>query len=206
MVKVKICGITSRRDAWDAVDAGADALGFVFHRPSPRYIAPAEARRIVQTLPPFVTPVGVVVGGTPGGLRALVRRSGLGLVQVHGSRRAVAAAARALRPFPVMPAVQVRAPGDLAGLAALEAPVVLLDAWHPRLHGGTGSRLDLAVFAGARPRVRFVLAGGLTPANVAAAVRRVRPFGVDVSGGVESAPGRKDRAKVARFVLAAKCA
>jgi phosphoribosylanthranilate isomerase len=204
MVRVKICGITNRADAWGALDAGADALGFVFHRSSPRYVSPAEARTIVRGLPPLVTPVGVCVGGRPRDLRALASACGLALLQVHGPT--AGRLVLTLRPFPVMQAVQVRVGSDLRALRRSRPALFLLDAFDPALAGGTGRRLDLAVVAGARLPAPFLLAGGLDPGNVAAAIRRVRPYGVDVSTGVERGPGRKDRAKMIRFVRAAKAA
>ncbi|MEK7476778.1 MAG: phosphoribosylanthranilate isomerase [Candidatus Coatesbacteria bacterium] len=204
MVRVKICGITNRVDAWRALDAGADALGFNFHRPSPRYVTPAAARAIVRSLPPLVAAVGVCVGGTSRDLRALAAGSGVGVLQVHPpfASRLVPA----LRPFPVIQAVQVRVRADLRGLRGSGAALFLLDAYDPVLSGGTGRRLDPRVLAGARLPAPFLLAGGLTAGNVAAAIRRVRPYGVDVSSGVERAPGRKDPGKMIRFVRAAKCA
>jgi len=127
MVRVKICGITSRADAWAAVDSGADALGFVFHRPSPRYVTPADARAIIRTLPPLVASVGVVVGGDPAELKRLASGCGLALLQVHGPL--AGRVMGALKPFPVMPAIQVRTRRDLVRLRHIRAPLVLLDAW-----------------------------------------------------------------------------
>jgi len=204
MVRVKICGITNRRDAFGAADAGADAIGFVFHRASPRYVRPGDVRSIVRALPPFVTPVGVFVGGRPADIRAVAAHCGLGLVQVHGPLASSGLAA--LRPYPLIRAVQVRTRRDLASLRHSRPALFLLDAFHPGLSGGTGRRLDLRLLSGLRLPAPYLLAGGLTPGNVASAVRRIRPWGVDVSAGVECAPGRKDVRKMTRFVRAAKAA
>ena len=161
----------------------------------------------MRSLPPFVTPVGVVVGGTAAGLGRLAAACGLGVLQVHPpfASRLV----RALRPVRIIHAAQIGSRRDLASLRRSRAPLFLLDARDPNRPdrpGGTGRRLDPRLLRGTRLPAPFLLAGGLTPANVASAVRRVRPWGVDVSTGVERSPGRKDSRKMDRFVRAAKCA
>lgn len=186
---VKVCGITRLEDAAAAVDAGARALGFVFWPNSPRFVDPFRARAIVATLPPFVTPVGLFVNQPHdyiSGVSSLVR---LGAVQLHGDESV--AFARSLR----QPVIRALTLADRIE----EWPVrmrVLLDAHDPDRRGGTGRMIDwtaAAVVAQARP---ILLAGGITPENVAEAVARVRPFGIDVSSGVEHAPGIKDHAKI----------
>jgi len=190
---VKICGITRLEDAESAVDAGADALGFVFWPDSPRFVDPYRARAIVRRLPPFVTAVGVFVNQPAAhvaGVAALVR---LGAVQLHGEEDAAYAAAVG------RPVIKAMAIGALQA-DALEAwpqqTMVLLDALDPVRRGGTGRTVDWACAAGVAARRRTLLAGGLTPGNVAEAVARVRPFGVDVSSGVESRPGVKDHQRL----------
>jgi phosphoribosylanthranilate isomerase len=187
---VKICGITRADDAAAAVDAGARAIGFVFWPKSPRFIDPYRARAIAATLPPFVTPVGLFVNQPAEyihGVASLVR---LGVVQLHGDESVEFAESI---PHPVVKALTVT---DRVS----EWPTqmrILLDAYDPARRGGTGRTIDwtaAAAIAATRP---VLLAGGLTPANVADAVARVRPFGIDVSSGVERSPGIKDHQKIA---------
>jgi len=187
---VKICGITRLEDAEAAVDGGAGAIGFIFWPNSPRFIDPHRARKIVAALPPFVTPVGVFVNQTldyVNGVASLVR---LGAVQLHGDETAEFAAAVS---HPVIKAV---APGrdDPAGWPARVR--LLLDVHDPLARGGTGRTIDWAAAADIAARRPILLAGGLTPDNVADAVARVRPFGIDVSSGVERAPGIKDHRRL----------
>jgi len=187
---VKICGITRREDAEAAVAAGANALGFIFWPGSPRAVDPYRARAIAEALPPFVTTVGVFVNQPldyVSGVASLVR---LGAVQLHGDETpAYAAAVRR----PVVKAIGV---DDGFTLEALEAwprsVIVLLDVLDPARRGGTGRTIDWSLAARAASARPIVLAGGLAPENVAEAAARVRPFGIDVSSGVETSPGIKD--------------
>ncbi len=202
-VRVKICGLTSRRDAFAAVEAGADALGFNFHPASPRCVTPAFARAVVRSLPPFVAPVGLFVNRPVRDVAAICRAAGLRMAQLHGDEPVPDI--RRLAPLPVMKVIRVRDRQSVLrarryGRAALR----LFDAYDERAFGGTGRRFNWALLKGA-PRP-FMLAGGLTPANVRRAVRTVRPYGVDVSSGVERAPGIKDHAKMRAFIRAAKSA
>ena len=195
-VRIKICGITSVEDALAAVDAGADALGFVFAE-SPRRVTPVQAAEIIRHVPPFVTTVGLVVNDDP---RPILEQCALDVIQYHGDELPEAVGAcprRAIKAF------RVREPADLAQLEPFVGvcAAFLLDAYVPGIRGGTGERFpwDLAKEA-KRFGVPIIVAGGLTPENVAEAVRTTEPFGVDVSSGVESAPGRKDHAKIAAFI------
>ena len=203
MVRVKICGITSKRDAWGAIDAGADALGFNLYPPSPRFVSAATARGIISALPRSVLPVAVVVNRPGHVLRGLVRSCGFGLVQMHGDespghvRRAG---------VPVMKAIRVRDRRDVAAARGYRCEFLLFDGYDPVRRGGTGHTIPPALVRKARLSAPLFLAGGLTPANVGKAVRAVRPFGVDASSGVERRPGVKDRALMRRFVRAAKSA
>ena len=186
---VKICGITRVEDAHAAVAAGARALGFVFWPNSPRFIDPYRARAIVATLPPFVTPVGLFVNQSLEYVTGVASLARLGAVQLHGDESV--AFAEAIR----SPVIKALTPGDRADDWPARA-TVLLDAHDPEQRGGTGRTIDwaaAALVAAARP---ILLAGGLTPDNVAQAVTQVRPFGVDVSSGVEHSPGIKDHGKI----------
>lgn len=196
MTAFKICGITREADAGLAISLGASALGFVLWPGSPRHVPLSRVRAIAATMPPFVTPVGVFVDPTPAEI-ADAASAGIRLAQVHGKVPAVSA-------LPVLRAVHL---GDSE--EGLDADVgagepVLLDAHDPVLHGGTGRTVDLARAATVAARRVVVLAGGLTPANVADAIRTVRPYAVDVASGVESAPGLKDHDKLRAFAKAVR--
>jgi phosphoribosylanthranilate isomerase len=190
---VKICGITRREDAEAAVSAGADALGFVFWPASPRYIDPFRARALVSALPPFVTPVGVFVDQPAEYVNGVARAAHLGVVQLHGAEGADYARTM-IRP--VMKAVALGA----AAADSLEVwparVLVLLDVHDPVRRGGTGRTIDWTQAAVVARRRRVVLAGGLTAENVGEAIARVRPFGIDVSSGVEASPGIKDHGRL----------
>jgi len=201
-VKVKICGITSLVDGLAAAQAGADALGFVFYAPSPRYISPEAASVIIRELPPFVVKVGVFVDAPRDLVLSAMRQCGLGLLQFHGEEPPDYCLQFGLMS---MKAFRIRDADSIERLADYPTDAWLLDACAPDKPGGTGQTFnwDLALEAGKLGRPIF-LAGGLTPDNVADAVRRAQPYAVDVSTGVEAAPGRKDPAKVRAFIEAAK--
>ncbi len=211
-VRVKICGVTAPDDARTIASAGADAVGLNFYRRSPRYVEEPVAAAILAALPPFVSPVGVFGDTPPGEIVALARRlTRLSLVQVHGNRPLPAEVGH----LPLIVAVGVEGVASLGELddylarclAAGSLPVaVLVDARVPGLLGGTGRRAPWHLLTDYRPPVPLILAGGLTPENVAEAVRAVRPYAVDVASGVESTPGRKDPDKVQRFIDNARSA
>lgn len=199
MTWIKVCGITNLEDALAAAEAGADALGFVFAPGSPRYVEPWQASAIIARLPRGVATVGVFVDAPAEEAMATVEECGLGLVQLHGQEPP---AFCAVMPVPVIKAVRVRGPESLEGLAAYRGRVraLLLDAYAPGLAGGTGQGFDHALALEAKRHGDVIVAGGLTPANVAEVVRRVRPFGVDASSRLEAAPGRKNPELVRRFI------
>jgi len=201
MVRVKICGITSLQDARHATDCGADALGFVFYPGSPRCIDPDRARQIISELPPLVTTVGLFVNETPTRIRETAGYCGLNVIQLHGDETPVQCE---YPPYRVIKALRLAAGADVAALAAYPVSALLLDACVPGQFGGTGQRCDWGLASRIAGRHRVILAGGLGPDNVAAAVAQVRPYGVDVSSGVELSPGRKDPDKVAQFIRSAK--
>jgi phosphoribosylanthranilate isomerase len=191
---IKICGITRLEDAEAAVDAGASALGFVCWPESPRFVDPYRARAIVQSLPPFVTAVGVFVNQPTEYLASVASLVHLGAVQMHGDE--TVDDALAVR-RPVIKALTLEDASRADRLNAWPARVtVLLDVHDPVRRGGTGRTIDWAAAAAIASGRRIVLAGGLSPDNVAEAVARVRPFGIDVSSGVESSPGRKDHGRL----------
>jgi len=187
---VKICGITRPEDAGAAVEAGAGAIGFIFWANSPRFIDPHRARTIAAALPPFVTAVGVFVNQPLAYVNGVASLVALGAVQLHGDETPEYAAAVSR---PVMKAVSVGR--DEASVWPSRVRL-LLDVHDPVARGGTGRTVDWAAAADLSARREVLLAGGLTPDNVADAVARVRPFGIDVSAGVERAPGIKDHGRL----------
>jgi phosphoribosylanthranilate isomerase len=196
--RVKICGLTRPADAQVAAAAGVDAIGLVFYSRSPRAVDIAQARAVVSVLPPFVTSVGLFVDATQDFVDAVLAAVRLDLLQFHGDEAPDACDAYG-RPW--IKALRVRAGIDLMREADRygHARALLLDAYRPGVPGGTGERFDWGLIP---PELgpRIVLAGGLTPDNVAEAIGRVRPYAVDVSGGVESARGIKDHAKIDAFM------
>lgn len=199
--RVKICGITRRDDAELAVELGAAALGFNFYPPSPRYIAPESAREIASRIGPFVMTVGVYADETDDEqVAGVARRAGVRAVQLHGPK--FPSADGALRDFPLIRAVPVKPGFEPAELSELKAAAFLLDSFDPVLHGGTGKSFDWSVAREAKRYAPIILAGGLTPENVAQAIREIRPFAVDVASGVEASPGVKDPAKLRAFFAA----
>ena len=200
--RIKICGITRVEDARAAVDAGADAIGLVFYSPSPRNVSIEQALAIAAVIPPFVTRVALFVNATPASIEAVLAAVPIELLQFHGDERP-ADCARFGRPY--LTAARMKPGLDLLEyLAPYDAASGwLLDAYRADRFGGTGAAFDwgLIPVGLARP---LVLSGGLEPASVEAAVRRVRPWAVDVSSGVESAPGVKEVAKIQAFVTAVR--
>ncbi len=196
--RVKICGLTREADVRAAVELGADAIGLVFHDPSPRAVGVEQARSLCAALPPFVTSVGLFVEAPPEWVSRVLARVPLSLLQFHGDESPDYCAAFE-RPW--IKALRVRPGIDLNLLRRRYAGAtgLLLDAYDPVKAGGTGQTFDWdLVPSDLAPHI--VLAGGLDPDNVAEAIRRVRPYGVDVSGGVEASKGLKDRHKMAAFM------
>ncbi|MEW6543332.1 MAG: phosphoribosylanthranilate isomerase [Nitrospirota bacterium] len=207
VVKVKICGITNREDARAAVEAGADALGFIFHRESPRYVEADVVCRIVAGLPPFVLPVGVFVNEDLKKVRDLMDGCGLALAQLHGEETSAYCESLGR---PVMKGLRLRDRGSLLALAEYKGRALVrafvVDAFSQAAYGGTGQVADWNLAAEVARSAPVLLAGGLTAQNVGEAIRQVRPYGVDVSSGVEASPGRKDPARIAAFIQAVKLA
>jgi phosphoribosylanthranilate isomerase len=196
---VKICGITRLADARHAVDCGAAALGFMFWPGSARYVAPARAAEIIADLPAHVVTVGVFVNQSVETIRDVVSETGIGTVQLHGNETPAYAAAIAQ---PVWRAVGVHEAHDAVAAWPAET-TLLLDVVDPARRG-TGQTVDWQGAAAVARTRRVVLAGGLTPENVREAIEIVRPFGVDVSSGVEDSPGIKNMDKIERFLAGAR--
>jgi phosphoribosylanthranilate isomerase len=189
--RIKVCGITRLEDALLAAELGADALGFNFYLPSPRCIAPAGARAIIKRLPPFVAAVGVYADETEmDTVTASADEAGVGAIQLHGPRFPDPAGQPA--GYPLIRAVAVGEGFRAESLADFTADAILLDAFHPKLSGGTGRSFDWELAREANNYGTIILAGGLNPGNVGRAIQEVRPYAVDVASGVESAPGKKD--------------
>jgi len=192
VIRVKICGVTSVDDARMAAEMGASAVGLVFWPRSPRAVEIEQAKRIVAALPPFVSAVGVFVNQPEAA--DIAREVGLSAVQLHGDEPPDTYRSLPLRVIKAV-AVTGNGSGDLAAAIPASA-TVLLDAHDPVKRGGTGRAIDWTVAAAVARRRPIILSGGLNADNVASAVEAVRPYAIDVSSGVESAPGRKDAAKL----------
>ena len=188
-MRVKICGITRMEDALEAADLGAAAVGFIFFRESPRYIAPEDAARIIRNLPPFVTPVGVFVNETRDAVSRAIERSGVRSLQFHGEESPEETTGY---PLPVVKSFRVGDDFDPAAIARYALPAYLLDASVRGMYGGTGRTFDWRKAVEASRFGRIILGGGITPENAAEAVRAVHPYAIDVSSGVEASPGIKD--------------
>ncbi|WP_044874986.1 phosphoribosylanthranilate isomerase [Pseudomonas sp. LFM046] len=201
-VRIKICGITRIEDALAAVAAGADAIGLVFYAKSPRAVTPAQAKAIVAALPPFVTSVGLFVDMPRDELKQVLSEVPLDLLQFHGDEGPEDCAGHG-RPY--IKALRVKPGDDVAAAISRypDAAGILLDTYVPGTPGGTGEAFDWSLVPrnAAKP---LVLAGGLTPENVGEAVRQVRPYAVDVSGGVEASKGIKDAEKIQSFIRRAR--
>ncbi len=197
--RVKICGITRPEHAEAAARCGVDAIGLVFHPRSPRCVSPAQAREIVAALPPFVAAVGLFLDAHRAEVEAVLAEVPLTALQFHGDECPADCGAYGL---PYLKAIGLAGGTDAAAYAAAypDAAGFLLDSHAPGAAGGTGRTLDWAALRGLRLPRPWLLAGGLTPANVAQAIAAARPWGIDLSSGVESAPGIKDAALIERLM------
>jgi phosphoribosylanthranilate isomerase len=202
-MRIKLCGITSLDDARRCVDAGVDALGFIFVPGTPRHVTAETAARIIETLPPFVTPVGVFWDHPAGQVKAIAEECLLGALQFHGDEAPEDLLEHRL---PLIKTLKVAGAADLARMPEYRVAAFLLDSPARWSEGAARPPIPWDVAAVAARRHPVLLSAGLTPDNVALAVRRVRPYGVDVNSGVEARPGRKDPAKVRRFVAEARAA
>ncbi len=202
MVRVKICGITNLEDAVAAIDFGADALGFVFFEGSPRCVTVQQAESIICKLPPFVTTVGVFVDETPEIIRSSVVNAGIDVIQLHGEEKPEAChfSLRSIK------AIRIKSIDSLEPLKTFKSVVsaFLLDAYATDALGGTGQKFNWDIAVEAKQFGRIILAGGLTPDNVRDAILHVKPYGVDISSGVEREKGKKDHQKMKLFIGRAK--
>ncbi len=196
--RIKICGITREQDLRVAASFGADAIGLVFYEKSPRHVSVQQAAQLAHSAPPFVTVVGLFVNPTADYVREVLAKVPLDVLQFHGEE-APQFCAQFGRPY--LKAIRVRAGVDLVQCASRYASAqgLLLDAFVEGMQGGTGESFDWALIPHDLP-LPVILSGGLHAGNVAAAIRQVRPYAVDVSSGVEAAKGIKDAAKVAAFI------
>jgi phosphoribosylanthranilate isomerase len=196
--RTKICGITRAEDALAAVAAGTDAIGLVFYANSPRHVSIARATEIVSSLPPFVAKVGLFVNAEPASVREAIEKVRLDLLQFHGDEPPEYCEAFN---FPYIKALRVRPELNLIQYATdfASAKALLLDAYLEGVAGGTGQVFDWGLIPPDLPKL-IILAGGLNAGNIAEAIRKVRPYAVDVSGGVEREKGIKDAGKIAAFM------
>ncbi|ODS34228.1 MAG: N-(5'-phosphoribosyl)anthranilate isomerase [Candidatus Scalindua rubra] len=201
MTKVKICGITNLNDAKIAVDYGADAIGFVFAE-SVRNVSKEKARSIVQKLPPFVTAVGLFVNENAENIEATCRFCGLDVIQLHGNERP--GILNKLKNFKTIKAFRIRTERDITPIKRYKPNAILLDGYSENQMGGTGTSFDWRIIKKVKTSKPIIIAGGLTHLNVSHAIKIANPYGVDVSSGVESKPGKKDRKLIKKFIDAVK--
>jgi len=200
MTRIKVCGITNIEDALAAIDYGADALGFVFFKDSPRYIQPEKAREIISYLPPFVTTVGVFVNEEMVNMRRVIEVSAIDVLQLHGdeSPQICSIWHRVIKVF------RVRDFMNLKPLEKWSVSAFLLDTYSPKSFGGTGQTFNWDIALEAKRYGKVILSGGLTPDNIEKAIRWVRPYAVDVSSGIEERKGVKNLKKMRAFIEKAK--
>lgn len=197
--KVKVCGMTRTEDALKAVELGADAVGFIFYKKSPRAVTTTKAKSIIKELPPFVHRVGVFVNESAETINTVQEKLGLDLIQLHGDESP--AFCRKIN-SKVLKAIRVNDVSSLVALEKFKVDGFLLDTFHPGVYGGTGKVFDWKLAKQAGKFGSIIVAGGLTPENVSEAINKSRPYGVDVSSGVEKEPGKKDFKKLRAFFAA----
>ena len=207
MLRVKICGLTTPQDAAAAIESGADALGFNFFAGSTRYLTQATAAPWIAELPPNVEKVAILVNPSWEEATAAAAMVGITALQLHGGETPDFCRRLMERGIRFAKAIPVTGPDSLAKLPDFHTATLLLDSGSSRQFGGSGKTFPWVLaqdFVRARPDLQVILAGGLTPENVAEAIATVRPFGIDVTSGVESSPGRKDHARMRDFIAAAR--
>src|SRR3990172_2453596 len=201
LTKVKICGITGIDDALKAVEFGADALGFVFYKKSPRYIEVKKAREIISNLPPLITTVGVFVNDSFENIETIIDLCQIKTIQLHGDENQDFCSKFNLS---VIKSIAVKDENSFKKMKGYTVSAFILDSFFQDIPGGTGKSFDWDLAVKAKKYGNIILAGGLTPENVREAILKVRPYAVDVSSGVESKPGEKDYEKMKKFIKMAK--
>jgi len=196
-IKVKICGTTSLKDAFLAVESGADAIGFIFYKMSPRNISQKEAKEIILQLPPFIETVGVFVNETSDKINRIAEQCKLNSIQLHGEE-SPALCRRVKRK--VIKAFRVKNADSLKSIASYDVSGFLLDSYNDGSKGGSGQVFDWNLALRVKKQGPVILAGGLNPYNIFTAIHRVKPYGVDVCSGVEKSPGIKDHEKIREFI------
>lgn len=194
MVKVKICGITNSADALTAANCGATALGFVFYKKSPRYVSPSKVKKIVESLPPFVTSVGVFVNISERAVRDICRFTGITTIQLHGDEDRNYC--KRLKDYKVIKAFHVGAAVDFKKVTDYNVDAYLFDTFTEEDYGGSGKTFNWDLLKDKKLGKPFILSGGLNPENIKTAIETVLPYAVDVSSGVEKTPGIKDYHKI----------
>lgn len=199
-MKIKICGITNLEDALFAANYGADAIGFIFYKGSPRYIEPNNAKEIVSYLPPFITTVGVFVNEDPEKMRQIMDYAGLDIIQLHGDELPETCKiwTRVIKAFRVSDLT------DLKLLQTYRTSANLLDTYSPDIFGGTGRTFNWDIAVEAKRYGPVILSGGLNVENVEKAIQWVKPYAIDVNSGIEQYKGKKDLKKMREFIVRAK--
>lgn len=198
MVRVKICGITNEEDALKAAYYGAWAVGFIFYKESPRYISPSKARKIIEVLPPFVTPVGVFVNHRERAVRDICGFTRIHTVQFHGEEDP--AYCKRFKEYKIIKAFRVRSRYDLVDIRKYKVDAYLFDTYKEGVPGGTGEVFDWSILKNEAVDRPFILSGGLSPENVQEALQSIAPYAVDTCSGVEKSPGIKDHRRMRTFL------
>ena len=202
MVKVKMCGITNQEDLGKAVFYGAWAVGFVFHKKSPRYVSPSKARKLVEEMPPFITPVGVFVNLKERAVRDILKFTRINTVQFHGDEEP--AYCKRFKEYKQIKAFRVSQDFNIKMVSKYKVDAYLFDTYQDAVFGGTGKIFNWDVIKGVKFDKPVILSGGLTAENAKEGVEAVKPYAVDVSSGMEKAPGIKDPKKIRAFMDALK--
>jgi phosphoribosylanthranilate isomerase len=206
MVKVKVCGITEKDDAFKAINFGVDALGFVFSKKSPRYVSPSRARNIISILPPFVTIVGVFVNERLGAISDIASFCGLNAVQLHGDEDHHYCHRLKRYNFKIIKGFRIGGDFDFGQIKKYDVDALLFDTYQENVPGGTGKVFNWELLKDAQVKGPVILSGGLNHENVMDAVNLLKPYAVDVSSGVETEPGKKDHRKMMAFIQNARLA
>lgn len=197
MTKVKICGITNNEDAQKAVFYGAWAVGFIFYKKSPRYVSPSKARKIVEGLPPFITPVGVFVNQKPKAVMDVCRFTKIKTVQFHGEEDP--AYCKRFKDCKIIKVFRITKNFDIKMVIPYKVDAFLFDTFQEDIHGGTGQVFNWDLLKGQKFDIPIILSGGLNPQNVREAVDALSPYAVDISSGVERSPGIKNPRLIRSF-------